>query len=435
MKRMKLHYFASLLFLATTVCLNQTIHAQYPTNMPKLNVYLDCTMCDMAFLRQELNYLNFARDQKDADVYVMVLTQQTGSGGTDYDLEFSGQGQFSELFYRSSYTMDINATQDELREELKMHLQMGLGNFWSFMFQKVRPYNPSDTLVSDKQEIEQPVEEKDKWNAWVFSLGLSGSQSGEETSTITNINGSISAKRVTEKNKFYLRASWDKNSSEFTYEMPPIEPGGEPSFLTNKYIKENKSIDIRDVISIHKLWSLGAFAEAGNSVYGNTDLYLKFKPALEFSLFPYEEATRKQITLSYRAGAVYNKYLEKSIFDESEEMLWEQSFELGGSFKQKWGTISGSATYDSFLHDKELYALNFSLHANLRIFKGFSFNFMSSYNITHNQVHLPGGGLSIDELLLRQKQAQSGYNYYTSIGFSYTFGSIFNPVVNPRFGF
>ncbi|MCT4587048.1 MAG: hypothetical protein N4A71_04440 [Carboxylicivirga sp.] len=60
---------------------------------------------------------------------------------------------------------------------------------------------------------------------------------------------------------------------------------------------------------------------------------------------------------------------------------------------------------------------------------------MSSYNITHNQVHLPGGGLSIDELLLRQKQALSGYNYYTSIGFSYTFGSMFNPVVNPRFGF
>ncbi|MCG8583047.1 MAG: hypothetical protein MI866_24225 [Bacteroidales bacterium] len=407
--------------------------AQQP-NMPKLNVYLDCTMCDMTYLRQEMNYLNFARDQKDADVYIMVLTQKTGSGGTEYDLEFSGQGKFDELFYRSSYIMDMNATADELREELKMHLEMGLGNFWSYMFQKVRPYIPGDSTQTTTEVIE-PLEESDKWNSWVFSLGLSGSQSGEETSTITNINGSLSAKRVTEKNKFYLRGSWDKNTSEFTYEMPPTEPGGKPITLTNKYIKENRSLDVRNVFSIYRLWSLGAFAEAGNSVYGNTDLYLKFKPAIEFSVFPYEEATRKQITLSYRAGAVYNEYIESSIFNKNDELLWEQSVELGGSFKQKWGTISGSATYDSFLHDSELYALNFSVHANLRIFKGFSFNFMSSYNITHNQVHLPGGGLSIDELLLRQKQAQSGYNYYTSIGFSYTFGSMFNPVVNPRFGF
>ncbi|MCT4587049.1 MAG: hypothetical protein N4A71_04445 [Carboxylicivirga sp.] len=344
----RLFSYHNLVIILFTMTLQSVVimEAQESNNHPKLNVYLDCTMCDMAYLRQELSYLNFARDQKDTDVYVMVLTQITGSGGTDYDLEFSGQGQFNELFYRSSYTMDINATHDELREELKMHLEMGLGNFWNYMSRKVRPYKPGDSTSMDVIQESTVEADVDKWNSWVFGLGLRASQSGEETSTIANINGNVSAKRVTEKNKFYLRGCWYKNSSEFTYEIPPAVPGEPSNFLTNEYIKENKTIDVRNVYSIHRLWSLGAFAEVGNSVYGNTDLFIKFKPALEFSFFPYEEATRKPITLSYRAGAVYNEYIEKSIFNVNDELLWEQSLELGGSLKQKWGTISGLATYD-----------------------------------------------------------------------------------------
>jgi len=416
-------------FVILLILLAQVGEAQTP-NYPKLNVYLDCMRCDKEYLQQELSYINFVRDQKDADVYVMVLTQETGSGGTEYELEFTGQNEFGDLYYRSSYMVDVNATYDETREEMKMHLEMGLGNFWSFMFRKVRPYNPEDTLANNTEMVTESIEDKDKWNSWVFQLGLNGSISGLETATTTKIMSSASAKRVTEKNKFYLKASWDKDKSERTYKSYNSDVD-----VTKTFIKENQSLIISDAFSISRLWSLGAFAETGRSTFSNYDLYMKFKPGLEFSFFPYEEATRKQITLSYKFGSVYNDYIEETIFNKNEELLWEHSLEAGGTVKQKWGTISGSVVYDVFSHDKKLYALNFNLSANWRIFKGLSLNFMSRYNITHNQVNISGEGFTVEQILLRQKQELSGYNYYTSIGFSYTFGSMFNPVVNPRFGF
>ncbi|MDZ7341730.1 MAG: hypothetical protein ONB27_10280 [candidate division KSB1 bacterium] len=47
---------------------------------------------------------------------------------------------------------------------------------------------------------------------------------------------------------------------------------------------------------------------------------------------------------------------------------------------------------------------------------------------------LPLAGATLEEVLLRQRQLETSYNYWTSIGLSYTFGSIYNNIVNPRFG-
>ncbi|CAN5874922.1 hypothetical protein BH18ACI5_BH18ACI5_26540 [soil metagenome] len=39
-----------------------------------------------------------------------------------------------------------------------------------------------------------------------------------------------------------------------------------------------------------------------------------------------------------------------------------------------------------------------------------------------------------EEILLRLRELQSGYEYEISFGISYSFGSIFSSIVNPRFG-
>ena len=44
------------------------------------------------------------------------------------------------------------------------------------------------------------------------------------------------------------------------------------------------------------------------------------------------------------------------------------------------------------------------------------------------------GEATTEEILVRQRQLASGYNYYMSFSVSYSFGSIFNNIVNPRFG-
>ena len=70
----------------------------------------------------------------------------------------------------------------------------------------------------------------------------------------------------------------------------------------------------------------------------------------------------------------------------------------------------------------------------LRLFRGFSLNVNGFYAWVRDQLFLPAGAASTEEILLRQRQLETSFTYFTSIGFSYQFGSIFNNVVNPRFG-
>ena len=37
-------------------------------------------------------------------------------------------------------------------------------------------------------------------------------------------------------------------------------------------------------------------------------------------------------------------------------------------------------------------------------------------------------------MLLQRRQLETSYRYFASAGLSYTFGSIYNNIVNPRFG-
>ena len=43
-------------------------------------------------------------------------------------------------------------------------------------------------------------------------------------------------------------------------------------------------------------------------------------------------------------------------------------------------------------------------------------------------------GATTEEVLLRQRQLATGYQYFVNFGVSYSFGSILNNIVNPRFG-
>ena len=68
-----------------------------------------------------------------------------------------------------------------------------------------------------------------------------------------------------------------------------------------------------------------------------------------------------------------------------------------------------------------------------RIFKGLSVNLSLNYNIVRDQIGLPKGETSRDEVLLSIKQLQTDYSMWANFGISYSFGSIYNNVVNPRF--
>ena len=53
--------------------------------------------------------------------------------------------------------------------------------------------------------------------------------------------------------------------------------------------------------------------------------------------------------------------------------------------------------------------------------------------LIHDQVYLPKGGATEQEILTRRRQLESAYNFFTGFGINYRFGSKINNFVNPRF--
>ena len=72
--------------------------------------------------------------------------------------------------------------------------------------------------------------------------------------------------------------------------------------------------------------------------------------------------------------------------------------------------------------------------ASVRIIKGLNFNVGGSYSWIHDQRYLRKGSATKESVLLRQQALATSYFYDFNFGLSYTFGSIFNNVVFPRFG-
>ena len=53
-------------------------------------------------------------------------------------------------------------------------------------------------------------------------------------------------------------------------------------------------------------------------------------------------------------------------------------------------------------------------------------------NLIREQYNLAAGSTSIEDLLLQQRQIATDYRTNFSVGLSYTFGSIYNSIINTR---
>jgi len=391
------------------------------TNTDNLKVFLDCDNCDNTYIRQNLNNVEFVRDQNFADVHLFFVTQRNANGGRLYDVELIGKNDFAEMNDKMSFSTNTDMTSDDVRNKILEQIKLGLVRYW---IKKGTTDNITINIESKTEEETNAESEEDPWNYWVFRLGGNGFFNGQEASKFSNYGVNVSARRVTDKNKFNFSARFNENKSTFSFDGEDIVA-----------INNSKSLRVSDVISISDHWSTGAFARLGSSTFSNRDFFWSFKPALEYNFFEYQESAKKQLSLGYRVGVIHNDYIETTIFAKDKETLWEHNLSLGGTMNQKWGNAYAQIEFDQFLNDTTLNSLEFSLGASIRLFKGFNFNVNGNYEITRNQISLPAGDLSLEELLLQQQQLQSGYNYFVSLGFSYSFGSIYNTIVNPRFNF
>ncbi|MFT4602552.1 MAG: hypothetical protein ACI857_002738, partial [Arenicella sp.] len=194
-------------------------------------------------------------------------------------------------------------------------------------------------------------------------------------------------------------------------------------------------MNTQEIISINDHWSYGFFNNTGNSIFSNYYLYSETLGGIEYNIFPYEESSTKQIIFSYTVGGRYNDYYDTTVFNKEKEIVGLHKAQVAGSLNQQWGSLSGSVSFENYLHDFSLNSTSFWLNFNVRLFKGFSWRINGTFSILHNQINLSKGNASIEEVLLQQQQLGSGYSYWLNTGINYSFGSIYNSIVNPRFDF
>ena len=127
-------------------------------------------------------------------------------------------------------------------------------------------------------------------------------------------------------------------------------------------------------------------------------------------------------------------YAEETIFFKKEEILFDQKLDVGLDLTRKWGSVNVTVSGSTFLHDLKKSSGEVNGSLDLRLFKGLSLDLFTSVSLLRNQLYLPAAGATPEEVLLQRRQLATDYQYFTSIGLSYSFGSIYNNVVNPRIG-
>ncbi|NNE36501.1 MAG: hypothetical protein HKN13_14800, partial [Rhodothermales bacterium] len=390
-----------------------------------LSVFLDCDRCDNSYIRSEIDFVNYVRDRTDADIHLLITRESTGSGRR-YTLNFIGLKTYSALNDTLYYASSNTDTNDERRQGLNNVLKMGLVRYVA------RTQNGGRLVITyDRPSGEQaePVALEDRWNSWVFRLSTSGSFSSEESRKSTSLRSRVSANRVTDEWRIRLNANGDYRRSRFDLSDTTIVSTNRNGSLFNFLAK-----------GLGEHWSIGASTYLSTSSFNNTDLLISAAPAIEYSVFPYSEFARREFRLEYRVGVRAYDYTEITLFDKLSETLLYQEFETILELRQPWGSSEISLDVFQFLHDftdskSEYFSVELSGGIDVRLIRGLSVSFGGEISWVKDQLSLPREDASEEDILLGSRRLPTAYEYGIQVGFSYTFGSIYNNVVNPRFGF
>jgi hypothetical protein len=390
---------------------------------PIPNIYLDCSSCDVNYIRSNITFVNYVRDQADASIYLLITDQRTGGGGREFTLIFSDfrneQARSDTLRYSSSST----DTGDERRMGLNRYIKIGLVPFVTNTV-AIRSLNilydaPSEAEADDDDEIEDP------WNNWVFDVNVRSNISGQERELNFGLFSGFEAERTTHtwKIRGRVRGEINRRNLELSDRTLNINRDWGNSWVMVGY-------------SISDHATVGLFGRADFSRTNNIALNTYIAPAFEYNFFPYNEFQERRFVIQYQITPMYRRYFDTTIFLKDEEMIMSQELSARLRYDQRWGRIDIRASGMHFFHDSSINRFEFNPTFNIRIIRGLSVSLSGRYRVINDQLslRLPSDVDPNDpESILRGIQRPTSYDFSVSFGLSYTFGSIFNNIVNPRF--
>lgn len=409
-----------LLFSFTLLSVNFS-HSQEENNK-KIRLYLDCqSYCDKEFIKREIPFVDYVNDRFQSNVFILSNSQVTGSGGREYKLQFTGREFFAGVNDTLTFVRQATATDDEARQQMVQTIKLGLVRYLAKTEQGKKV---QITVQQEEKGSETDAEEsvEDPWNLWVFNARLNGYLNGDKNYFSNSFSTGFTASRISEELKTTTSISYGVNQNRYGT--------GEDAI---KFSNENYRASNTTVWSLTSQWSAGGYLEFLRSDFSNYEVSWTLTPAIEYNFFPYSQSNNHYVGVMYKVGPSYFEYVEETINLETEELRFRQNLSLDVSLNKKWGQISGSAAFGHYFHDFSKSRLSFSGYADLRLYKGLSFNVRGYYALQRDQLNIVKGDISNEDLLTRRRQLDSNYSFYTSFGLRYRFGSIFNNVVNPRF--
>ena len=408
--------YLSKLFFVLCFTLSLSLFGQSETiEKEGIRLFVECR-CDKNYVRQEVKHIDHVRDQGLANVQLFIFDIANGSGGRTYKLEFTGTSSFEGIKNTLTFDSNANMTAHDVRKRLVWKIGRGLlkyileSNLENRVVYKIRGKSKKSTTV-----VEDP------WRNWIFEVYGQAKFDKEASRSKFEYKLGLESDRVTDK----WRIRGDVQMSQ----------------LRNRVIRKDsvyKSERERFwgaasvVKSISDHWSTGVFGNLRHDTYSNIDLAFGVSPAIEYNIFSYGEVLKREITFAYKIGYWYNDYSETTIFGKDFEPIWNHSFNLHVRYRQTWGSISSSVKATSFLNDFTKNRIQIHGNTSLRIIKGLSVRFSGNMEFIRDQINLPSGDASIEDVLLQQKQIATDFELGFSVGVSYTFGSAFNNIINTR---
>jgi len=393
-----------------------------PLNRP-LRVFIDCRGggCDQEFFRKELFWIDHVRDQRDADIHLLITQQPTGGGGSEYTVRAIGQGRWADREDALTVYAEAGETQDVRRRLLTQTFGLVLARYAA-----ETPVGPTLRLTAPAPtagSAAQTTAADDPWNFWVFRLNFNSFTNGQRGDRNANINVNTSANHTTDQWKIQINTGFNYSESRFE-----LSDGAFYSY------RRGRNFNTLIVKSLTDHWSAGGLLRVSRSTFNNQRLNLRAAPGIEYNFFPYSQSTERQLTVQWTAGPNRFKYDQETIFGLFEEIRWDQQVLGSLALRQPFGSVRLTGELAHYFHDLNRYRFSINADTDVRLFRGFSFNVNGDYSVLHDQLSLPRAGASDEEIIARQRQLESSYRYFLQVGITYRFGSINNNIVNQRFG-
>jgi hypothetical protein len=263
----------------------------------------------------------------------------------------------------------------------------------------------------------------DRWNHWVMSLQGQVAMTGEESSRELNLGADLGADRITDNWKITMGFEIEYQREDF--DLDEEEP--------LRAVRKERDFDGSSRGASPTTGRSGDAGPSGSSSFDNIAAAF-VGPAVEYNFFPYSQYTRRQLRIGYAVGPYHARYLEPTLYFTLSDTLAQQEANLTLDQREPWGSLQAELDISTFLPDPSRYRVQLEGDVNIRLARGLSLSVEGSLSRIRDQLSIPRRDVTQEEVLLRLRRLRTRYEYDFQLGLTYTFGSIFNTIVNPRFG-